>query len=189
MSNVTKIMLAGILLGVLIITLLAYKSYETSYIETVEEAEIVEVNVDQTPTPTQINEPSQDGSYFDTSCNWDIDELYELCKIAMAEAEGEDVEGKALVMMVILNRVADNRFPNTIHGVIFANNQFTPVSDGRYDAVEPSDECWEALDMIMYDNWDKSQGALFFDSCTNQDNWHSRNLEYLFTHGKHRFYK
>ena len=115
-------------------------------------------------------------------------DAYELCKIAMAEAEGEDVVGKAHVMMVVLNRVNNKRFPNTIHGVIYQKNQFTPVRSGRYNSVKPNAECYEALNMITY-GWDESNGALYFESCKNANNWHSRNLQYLFKHGRHRFYK
>lgn len=123
------------------------------------------------------------------------EDRYLLAKIAMAEAEGEDIEGKAYVMMVILNRVAyDKEFPDTISGVIFDKipnskyHQFSPIDNGRFDRVEPNDECWEALDMVE-NGWDESEGALYFESCPNADNWHSRNLQYLFIHGCHRFYK
>lgn len=123
------------------------------------------------------------------SCDWDADDSYLLAKIAMAEAEGEDIEGKAYVIMVILNRMLSDEFPDTIEDVIFQDNQFSPVSNGRFYNIEPNDDCWDALDMIQVDKWDKSQGALYFESCESEDNWHSRNLEYLFTYGKHRFYK
>lgn len=113
---------------------------------------------------------------------------YLLVKIAMAEAEGEDVDGKALVILTVLNRVGSNEFPDTIYDVIYQPDQFSPVGSGRFDAVEPSDECYQALDMVI-DGWDESQGALYFESCSEADNWHSRNLEHLFTHGRHRFYK
>lgn len=113
---------------------------------------------------------------------------YLLVKIAMAEAEGEDVNGKALVILTVLNRVNSNEFPDTIHDVIYQPDQFSPVGSGRFDAVEPSDECYQALNMVI-DGWDESQGALYFESCSEADNWHSRNLEHLFTHGRHRFYK
>lgn len=122
-------------------------------------------------------------------CSINETDMYELRKIAMAEAEGEGVEGKAYVMMVILNRVNDNRFPNTVHDVIFQKNQFTPVRNGRYNRVVPDAECEEALNMIILNGWDKSQGALYFESCKNANNWHSRNLTYLFTHDGHRFYR
>ena len=42
-----------------------------------------------------------------------------LARIAMAEAEGEDVDGKALVILTVLNRVNSNEFPDTIHDVIY----------------------------------------------------------------------
>ena len=111
-----------------------------------------------------------------------------LARIAMAEAEGEDVDGKALVILTVLNRVNSNEFPDTIYNVIYQPDQFSPVGSGRFDAVEPSDECYQALNMVI-DGWDKSQGALYFESCSEADNWHSRNLEHLFTYGRHRFYK
>lgn len=115
------------------------------------------------------------------------DDKYLLAKIMMAEAEGEDLEGKALVGMVVLNRMDDNRFPDTIEGVIFQENQFSPINDGRWDRVEPNDECWEAIELII-NGWDKSEDALYFESCPSADNWHSQNLNYLFDHGCHRFY-
>lgn len=137
-----------------------------------------------------ISEPVEvDNFHSKMSCDWDSYDSYLLTKIAMAEAEGEDVEGKAYVMMVVLNRMLDDEFPDTIEDVIFEEGQFSPVEDGRFDTVEPDNGCIIALQMIMVDKWDKSQGALYFESCSDSDNWHSENLEYLFTHGQHRFYK
>lgn len=120
--------------------------------------------------------------------DWDAEDSYLLAKIAMAEAEGEDVEGKALVILVVLNRVWTDEFPGTIHDVIYQKSQFSPIANGRFDRVEPDDECYEALEMVM-SGWDESDGALYFESEKSADNWHSRHLEYLFTHGGHRFYK
>ena len=117
---------------------------------------------------------------------------YLLAKIAMAEAEGETIEGKALVIMVVLNRTNDNSFPDTVNEVILQHNgdvyQFSPVASGRFYDVEPNDDCWKALDMV-YNGWDKSQGALYFESCKDNNTWHSKNLELLFKYGGHRFYK
>ena len=116
---------------------------------------------------------------------------YLLAKIAMAEAEGESLEGKALVIMVVLNRLEDKYFPNTVEEIIFQHNgdiyQFSPIADGRFYKVEPNDECWEALAMVK-SGWDESQGALYFEACKGET-WHSRNLELLFEEGRHQFYK
>lgn len=120
---------------------------------------------------------------------WDAEESYMLAKIAMAEAEGEDTEGKALVILVVLNRVWSEGFPDTIEDVIMEPGQFSPVKEGgRYYTTEPDEDCWEALSMVMH-GWDESQGATYFTSSREQDTWHSRNLEKLFEHGNHIFYR
>jgi N-acetylmuramoyl-L-alanine amidase len=151
--------------------------------ESVIKSTVIEPTIDIQPSDNPQNLHSH------ISCDWDSEDSYLLMKIAMAEAEGEDIEGKAYVMMVVLNRVKSDEFPNTVRDVIFEKKQFSPISNGRYDRVEPNEECYEALRMVMVDKWDKSQGALYFESNKDPDNWHSRNLEYLYTHGCHRFYK
>lgn len=116
-------------------------------------------------------------------------DAYLLAKIAMAEAEGEDTIGKALVIRTILNRVeSDNSyFPDTVSEVIFQKDAFTPVRNGRFEKVEPNEDCYAALELIK-EGWDESQGALYFERNTTKETWHSRNLEKLFVHGNHTFY-
>jgi len=122
------------------------------------------------------------------SMDFDANDAYLLEKIAMAEAESEDTEGKALVMLVVLNRVWDTRFPDTIEEVIMQDGAFTPVSNGRYDKVEPDADCMKAAELITVEHWDESQGALYFEKASDESTWHSRNLQKLFTHGAHTFY-
>ncbi len=119
--------------------------------------------------------------------DWDVAETYMLANIAMAEAEGEDTEGKALVILVVLNRVQSDEFPNTIEEVIKESNQFTAYENGRYDKVNPNEDCYKALELIRQ-NWDESQGATYFEQTSTQDTWHTSNLKKLFTHGNHTFY-
>lgn len=136
-------------------------------------------------------EPTQPGNGYQSiigSRDWDAEENQILLKIAMAEAEGETVEGKALVMLVVLNRVWSNGFPDTIEKVVFQKGQFSPtVTGGRYWTTEPDEGCYEALALVL-SGWDESNGALYFESCKG-DSWHSRNLELVLEYGNHRFYK
>lgn len=139
-----------------------------------------------------VNNEFSDYPEITYSKNWSIDEAYLLAKIAMAEAEGEGLETKVLIMLTVLNRVHSVEFPNTIEEVIFENHngeyQFTPISNGRWDRVEPNEECFEAL-RIVYDlKYDISNGALFFEACQG-DSWHSRNLEFIRQSDNTRFYK
>lgn len=125
----------------------------------------------------------------DNEDNERMKDRYLLAKIAMAEAESEDTEGKALVMLVVLNRVWDDEeFPDTIKEVIYQPGQFSPISNGRFDKVEPDADCWAALDLITVGKWDESYGATYFES-KSESTWHSENLDFLFQHGKHYFYK
>ena len=144
--------------------------------------------------PTEAGEPPEEKpeptyQSIIKSRDWDGEDSEMLMKIAMAEAEGESVEGKALVMLVVLNRVWSDEFPDSIEEVIFQRNQFSPVLEGgRYWTTEPNDECREALELVM-DGWDESWGALYFESAENTDGWHGRNLELLFQYGGHKFYR
>ncbi len=115
------------------------------------------------------------------------EDSYLLTKIAMAEAESEDTEGKALVMLVVLNRVKADGFPDSVEGVIYQARQFSPVASGRFDRVEPDADCWQALSLIEEDGWDESMGATYFES-ESESTWHEENLEFLFQHGNHYFY-
>lgn len=112
----------------------------------------------------------------------------EQAKMAMAEAEDQDTEGKALVIRVILNRVEDEHFPDTIKGVVSQKNAFTPYWNGRYKKVKPDADCYNALILVKRHDWDKSHGATYFEM-TSGSTWHTRNLKRLFKHGCHTFYK
>ncbi len=113
-------------------------------------------------------------------------EKYLLEKLAMAEAEGEDTEGKALVILVVMNRIKDSSFPDTVEDVIYEDRQFSPVASGKFDESVPDEDCQAALDMVL-GGWDRSRGALYFES-KSKSTWHRDNLEKLFVHGKHTFY-
>ena len=144
--------------------------------------QVIQQNIEEVVDESATSQLYETNFHSIMSCDWDADDSYLLAKIAMAEAEGEDTEGKAYVIMVILNRILSDEFPDTIEDVIFQDNQFSPVSNGRFYNIEPNDDCWDALDMIQVDKWDKSQGALYFESCESEDNWHSRNLVNICLH-------
>lgn len=58
-----------------------------------------------------------------------------LAAIIECEAGGESYEGKIAVGNVVMNRVASNRYPNTIADVLYQRSQFTPVTSGRFVLV------------------------------------------------------
>ena len=111
-----------------------------------------------------------------------------LLKLGMAErGEAGCTECIALVMRTVLNRVEADKFSSTIRGVIYAQDQFTPVMDGSFDRAVPNDRCRQALDMVRK-GWDESQGAFYYEWCQGES-WHSKNLQLLFQHCDVRFYQ
>ena len=126
---------------------------------------------------------------FTYSKDWSAKESYLLARVAMAEAEGCNIQTKTLIIMCVLNRVWSDEFPNTIEEVIFQENQFSPIDNGRWDRVEPNEDCYEAVKVVMKAKYDYSGGATYFESCDDEDNWHSRNLEFLYESEGIRFYK
>ena len=126
---------------------------------------------------------------FTYSKDWSAKESYLLAKIAMAEAEGCNTQTKTLIIMCVLNRVWSDEFPDTIEEVIFQENQFSPIDNGRWDRVEPNEDCYEAVKIVMEAKYDYSGGATYFENCADEDNWHSRNLEFLYESEGIRFYK
>lgn len=105
------------------------------------------------------------------------------------EARGETYEGQVAVGAVILNRVKDSRFPNTISGVIYQPGAFTAVSDGQINsAIEESSTVYKAARDAM-NGWDPTSGCVYYfnpSTATNKWIW-SRPL--VTTIGKHRFCK
>ena len=124
------------------------------------------------------------------------DEMEILLRIVEAEAGCEDEMGKLLIANVVLNRKNNENFPNTISEVVFQKEngvtQFSPVSNGRFDSVVISEETKRAVNRAL-DGEDYSEGALYFAARKFADRdkmkWFDENLEFLFRHGGHEFFR
>ena len=76
---------------------------------------------------TVINEQNDEDVVCDDYIGEDLELL---AALVHAEAGNQDMVGKRLVADVVLNRVASDKFPNTISGVIYDPGQFSPVRNG-----------------------------------------------------------
>lgn len=119
-----------------------------------------------------------------------------LLRIVQAEAGCEDEEGKMLVAGVVLNRVEDEHFPDSVTEVVMQKEggsyQFSPVANGSYHRVTVSEETKEAVDRVLQGE-DLTQGALYFASRQYADSdkmaWFDSHLDRLFEHGGHEFFR
>ncbi len=119
-----------------------------------------------------------------------------LLRIVQAEAGCEDLEGKMLVAGVVLNRVADERFPDSVTEVVLQKEggiyQFSPVANGTYQKVKISEETKEAVERVL-NGENLTEGALYFASrqyaAEDKMAWFDSHLDRLFEHGGHEFFR
>ena len=110
-----------------------------------------------------------------------------LSRVIYGEARGEPYRGQVAIGAVVLNRVKNSSFPNTIAGVIYQSGAFDAVSDGQINMTPDSTAKKAAQDAI--NGWDPSYGAIYYfnpSTATNKWIW-SRPLTVVI--GKHRFCK
>ncbi|MGM0419623.1 MAG: cell wall hydrolase [Bacillota bacterium] len=88
------------------------------------------------------------------------DDIMLLARIIYAEARGESNKGKVAVGAVILNRVADNRFPNTLREVIVEEGQFSSLFDGQAN-LYPDEEAIAAAKAALL-GYDPTYQSIFF---------------------------
>lgn len=114
-----------------------------------------------------------------------------LLHIVAAEAGGCDIKGQILVANVIMNRVENKSFPDSVEAVVFQKNQFSPVLAGTLWNSHVTDSVVEAVNRALAGE-DYSQGALFFSARArlgdDSMSWFDNNLNWLFEHDGHEFY-
>ncbi len=110
-----------------------------------------------------------------------------LARLIYGEARGEPYTGQVAVGAVVMNRVKNSSFPNTVSGVIYQSGAFDAVKDGQINLTPDSTAKKAAQDAI--NGWDPSYGAIYYfnpSTATNKWIW-SRPM--TVTIGRHRFCK
>lgn len=115
------------------------------------------------------------------------DDLFWLSRVIYRESGNQSLEGQMAVGNVVLNRVADPVFPDTVEGVLAQKNQFTTYKSGVLRKTNPSASSIIAAKLVMDGGVvEETRGALFFDSGVNS--WAARNKKHIATFGDHHFY-
>ena len=87
-------------------------------------------------------------------------DLQLLARLIHGESRGEPYEGKVAVGAVVLNRVADSRFPDTVAGVIYQPGAFDAVYDGQINLSPDTSSLNAARDAL--NGWDPSYGCIYY---------------------------
>lgn len=137
----------------------------------------------------QIPQATEFGLDYDSGTLTAVDISYDdaqvLMKIAQAEAGNQGVEGMALVMKTVLNRVDSDDYPDTCYDVVSQRGQFESYRNGMYAKAVPSAECHLALAEIEMGHY-KNQSVLAFEVAGVRSL--DRYFSYAFTFKDHDFY-
>lgn len=118
------------------------------------------------------------------------DSVYWLSRIINAESNGESLKGKIAVGNVILNRVDNSNYPNSIYGVIFDNKfgvQFQPTANGQiYN--EPSQESIVTAKLCLDGASVAGSSLYFFNPVKSTSRWIAQNCTFIASVGNHDFY-
>lgn len=121
---------------------------------------------------------------------YDEEDIYWLSRLINAEAQGEPFNGKLAVGSVIMNRMADEEFPDELYDVIFDNDsgvQFTPTVNGAIEK-DPNEDSVIAAKLCL-DGYRISDTILYFLNPDLASNfWVPQNCTFVMTIGEHDFY-
>ncbi|NMB46442.1 MAG: hypothetical protein GX998_08555 [Firmicutes bacterium] len=87
-------------------------------------------------------------------------DIWLMAQLIHAEGRGEPLEGQVAIGAVLLNRVGDKRFPNSLAGVIYQQGAFCTVRDGQIN-LSPDGNALKAARLAAA-GWDPTGGALYF---------------------------
>ena len=130
---------------------------------------------------------SSNSSNSNSSVSTNSNDLNLLARVIYGEARGEPYTGQVAIGAVVLNRVRNSSFPNTIAGVVYQSGAFDAVSDGQINLTPNSTAKKAAQDAL--NGWDPTYGAIYYfnpKTATNKCIW-SRPM--TVTIGNHRFCK
>ena len=110
-----------------------------------------------------------------------------LAHLVYAEARGEPYSGQVAVAAVVLNRVKNSSFPNSVAGVIYQSGAFSVVSDGQINLAPNQTAISAAQDAI--NGWDPTNGAIYYFNPNTATNGWIWSRPVTITIGNHRFCK
>ncbi len=127
--------------------------------------------------------------YYQT--HFSPDDLYWLEHIIQSEARWEPLAGKIGVGSVVLNRVRDAHFPDTVTGVVLERTpvvQFSPIETGEA-AAEPEEEAKLAARLCLEGFNTVGESLYFVNPERGDGSWFADALTPTVTIGLHHFYK
>lgn len=128
-----------------------------------------------------------DTYYSDT---FGSDNVFWLARIIRSEAGLQPLAGRIGVGNVVLNRVADERYPDDVYGVVFDTNfnvQFEPILNGTV-YIEPDELDYIAAYLALEGYNTVGESLFFIDPYGADDTWLRNYKTFVVRIGGHDFY-
>lgn len=154
----------------------------------------VEVEDYSLPVTVAVEAEKLPETFIMAEVNYTEKQLYCLAVNIYFEARSETLDGMMAVTLVTLNRVASNRYPDTICKVVWQNKQFSWTHDGKSDT--PRERLsWEisqtvartVLNDYTTKDYDFTDGAMWYHAKYVKPTWRKK-LDHTVTVGVHIFY-
>ncbi len=150
-------------------------------------AEAFDATVQWDASTSTISVTTGSGGILPGDAYYNSDNLFWLSRIIFAESGSEMLDGKIGVGNVVLNRVANPLYPNTLLEVIAQKNQFSTYKNGSLANRTPNESSIIAAKLVM-------DGAVIagLETATHFDTggstWASKNKTCVAVIGGHKFY-
>ena len=100
--------------------------------------------------------------YQTRSISYTYQEYEMLCAVVMHEVGYCSTYSQQLVTSLVINRVLDGRFGNSIYEVLHAPDQFTAIDNYYSPTVPVTEEVRAVVKNVLNDEHDYANGALFY---------------------------
>ena len=112
------------------------------------------------------------------------------------ESRSESDIANMMIIMVVLNRADDTRYPNDICSVVFQRKQFSWTSDKLSDKINDEfqyERLYRLVEQALLNKeflLDMSEGVTHYHTVTSNPYWSSsKRLQYINTIDNHKFYR
>lgn len=104
-----------------------------------------------------------------------------LARIVYLEARGQSFSGQRAVAEVVLNRVLDSRFPDTVYEVLYAPGQFTPAKS--IASTTPTETQYKVVDCVIDETPITTENTVYFATSALTKNVFAKIGDHYFCEG------
>lgn len=133
--------------------------------ETRQEMQIEEVNTDTVPVEVEVKEvevveqESTEETVYRISLNKEEREL--LYRTVYCESGNQSIEAQEMVALTILNRLESDKFPDTLHDVIYQKNQYEVTEWYGFETYGWTEQVEQAVENALIENMHPSDMYYF----------------------------